>query len=364
MLTTACTLLFLALFCSDSTANPPVPSPEVEVDEAGCRLDVSALPARLEIPVINRSNSSIHARLKLEFSSERDAPDAAVEVPVVLTPGNNAVTAAIDLDYYTKTTTRCELLFYARLKYSISSRAGRLAFGRIAVARIAPALFFIRVVAFDFYSPGGRYIAYVKATHPVTGEPQSGVSIAGRMELPADHIVKTTATTNQQGEAEVEFTLPEGWFDSEAEVKLVARKGEFSQEVEESIYPTAGLDIAISTDKPLYQPGQKLGIRLFARNPQTRKAAADTKLRLRIVDPEHMLLHDAHLTTSRFGVASADWTIPDTSRLGDYWIRVALDTAERQDLDVPYRFRVTRYDLPNFTVVVKPVADRCARPRQ
>ncbi len=354
MLTTACTLLFLALFCSDSTANPPVPSSDVEVDEAGCRLDLSARPAKLKIPVVNRSDSSIHARLKLEFLSEKDAPAAAVEVRVLLTPGNNAVTATIDLDYYTKTTTRCELLFYSRLKYSISSTAGRLAFGQVAVARIAPALFVIRVVGFDYYAPGSRYITYVKANHPVTREPQSGVSFAGTMELPADHVVKTTATTNQQGEAELSFVLPEGWFNDKAEVKLVARKGEFSQEAEESIYPAAGLDIAISTDKPLYQPGQKLGIRIFMRNPQTRKAVADTKLRLRIVDSEHMLLHEAHLTTSRFGVAPADWTIPDTSRLGDYWIRVSLDTPERQDLDVLYRFRVTRYDLPNFTVVVKP----------
>jgi len=46
MLIPACTLLFLTLFCSDSTANPPVPTPEVEVDEAGCRLDLSARPAR------------------------------------------------------------------------------------------------------------------------------------------------------------------------------------------------------------------------------------------------------------------------------------------------------------------------------
>jgi len=81
MLIPACTLLFLTLFCSDSTANPPVPTPEVEVDEAGCRLDLSARPARLEIPVINRSDSSIHARLKLEFLSQKEAADAVVEVP-------------------------------------------------------------------------------------------------------------------------------------------------------------------------------------------------------------------------------------------------------------------------------------------
>ena len=60
--------------------------------------------------------------------------------------------------------------------------------------------------------------------------------------------------------------------------------------------------------------------------------------------------------TSRFGVASADWDIPQKLRLGDYQVHATLKGSE-DDYDAPQAratVRVSRYELPTFTVKADP----------
>ena len=103
----------------------------------------------------------------------------------------------------------------------------------------------------------------------------------------------------------------------EAEVKVVAELGGFYQEAKEEVgflYPN---QILVSTDKPLYQPGQTLHIRILGLD-RDRKAWADTEGTLKIRDPEGSYIFRSGFKTSRFGVASVDWPVPDNARLGDY----------------------------------------------
>ena len=58
--------------------------------------------------------------------------------------------------------------------------------------------------------------------------------------------------------------------------------------------------------------------------------------------------------TSRFGVASADWAVPDNSRLGLYEIRVESQGAGTEGRNYQTTVKISRYDLPSFSVRVKP----------
>ncbi|PYS86462.1 MAG: hypothetical protein DMF70_02225, partial [Acidobacteria bacterium] len=55
-----------------------------------------------------------------------------------------------------------------------------------------------------------------------------------------------------------------------------------------------------------------------------------------------------------FGVASVDWPVPDNTRLGDYRIEVQLKDDKHEDSYGATTVKISRYDLPNFTVNVKP----------
>ena len=65
-------------------------------------------------------------------------------------------------------------------------------------------------------------------------------------------------------------------------------------------------------------------------------------------------MFQTELLTSRFGVASTDWAIPDNTRLGDYNIAVEMDDENYGDSNGYQSVKISRYDLPNFTVSVKP----------
>ena len=55
--------------------------------------------------------------------------------------------------------------------------------------------------------------------------------------------------------------------------------------------------------------------------------------------------------TSRFGIATTDWSIPENTRLGEYRIWVGVDGGD-EEYEAGMEVRISRYDLPNFTVNV------------
>src|SRR5260370_4619445 len=109
----------------------------------------------------------------------------------------------------------------------------------------------------------------------------------------------------------------------------------------------------VSTDKPLYQPGQTLHTRVLMFDA-SRHALADQKATLEISDPESTMAFRAEINTSRFGVANADWAIPENTRLGDYLVAVELEGDKYEDARGAATVKISRYDLPNFSVSVKP----------
>ncbi len=87
----------------------------------------------------------------------------------------------------------------------------------------------------------------------------------------------------------------------------------------------------------------------------SKRAVADAELTLKILDPDDTVVHRASLKTSRFGVASDDWAIAANTRLGDYRIKIDRDEDDEEDVNTPwYKVRISRYELPNFSVSVKP----------
>ena len=84
----------------------------------------------------------------------------------------------------------------------------------------------------------------------------------------------------------------------------------------------------------------------------SRHALADQKASWISPIPRAPRFH-GEANTSRFGVASADWAIPENTRLGDYVVVVKLEGGE-YDSRGSASVKISRYDLPNFTVNIKP----------
>ena len=96
-------------------------------------------------------------------------------------------------------------------------------------------------------------------------------------------------------------------------------------------------------------------MRVLAFGPDKR-AFAGKDLVITIEDEDGDEQFHETFKTSRFGVASADWDIPEKLRLGNYQVHATLKGSE-DDYDAPQAratVRVSRYELPTFTVKADP----------
>jgi hypothetical protein len=343
------TFILLLLACSPGAARAA--ETPLHVNESAARATVEGGRVVVSLPVGNASASDITARFKLELLDTNDWVRAVIERDETIRPGASTITARLEIPSALAETLADarDNLFWYRLRYQLAQGPT----GIIALSRVAPDLFELNLIYPTVARQGEHYRARLRATHPLTGRAAAGVRVACSMEFSDDNpTLKTSALTGDDGSAFCQFDLPPHLKDHGAEIIARGERNGLVSEVSGNVAVDAYRRISLGTDKPIYQPGQTLHLRAVVFDP-ARRAVRGGALTVKITDPEETIIYRAVANTSRFGVASLDWPIPDNVRLGDYRIRCYLDNYEEWG-SYPLRVRVSRYDLPNFTVNVKP----------
>ena len=105
--------------------------------------------------------------------------------------------------------------------------------------------------------------------------------------------------------------------------------------------------LLVTTDKPLYQPGQTVYIRALAmRQPQVTPVATEPLL-LEVEDPKGNKLFKKTTKTDSYGIAAFRFDLARLLGLGQYTVRVTMGTTVRSKT-----FKVDKYTLPKFKVKV------------
>lgn len=329
---------------------------QLVVNEAATRANFDGELPKISLAVENRSGRSAAAHVRLElldpqgrvyFRAERDEEIKAGASTLELTLGRTAVNPDESLR---------ELLWY-RLRYSLAPAAPAEAQkpepveGIISVSEITPEIFELQVFAPDIARVGSRFQARALTSHPITGRPVAGVRVEGRIGNEGKHALKVSGTTDADGYAVLTFELPKAIEDRQLEINFTATRGSLRREAEvDNVLVDSIARVLLTTDKPIYQPGQMLHVRALVFDP-TDHALADAKAELTVTDPEDQTVFRAPLKTSRFGVANADWQIPENTRLGDHRVRVKLNDAHESGASST--IKISRYELPTFTVSVQ-----------
>ncbi len=336
----------------------------VRINEAATQILFGGAQTNVTLALANDTGQAIDVQLRLELLDPHDAVRVRATRAAQLKSGANHVTVAfMPALLATLNDSERKLIMWYRLRYSITADAGPaappvLAAGVISLNQLdTPDLFELHVAAPQFTREGQTIRARARATHPLTGRAAPGVKVAGAFTFDSpdgdDVVLKAAGTTDADGYAALDFALPATIADDEGELNITARRGDFEQAAEQDIQFDHHAQILISTDKPLYQPGQTLHMRTLIFTP-TKHALAAAEALLTISDPENTTVFRAPLKTSRFGVASIDWPVPENTRLGDYRLNVKLEEGRYEDTENEATIRISRYDLPNFAVSVKP----------
>jgi uncharacterized protein YfaS (alpha-2-macroglobulin family) len=105
--------------------------------------------------------------------------------------------------------------------------------------------------------------------------------------------------------------------------------------------------ILLSSDKPIYQPGQTIHLRSLALNERTQKPFAGQPVTIEVSDAQGNKVFKETHQASAFGIAAADFVLATELNLGRYEIRAATGAASTEQT-----VEVKRYVLPKFKISI------------
>ncbi|HNW82022.1 MAG TPA: MG2 domain-containing protein [bacterium] len=119
-----------------------------------------------------------------------------------------------------------------------------------------------------------------------------------------------------------------------------------TRSVEGSVTAEKLRKILLTTDKPVYQPGQVIHIRSLSLKLPGKEPMTDSDVVLEIKDPKGNKVFKQKGKTSEFGVFASDFTLANLVTLGKYTISVVADGDVAQEKTV----NIEKYVLPKFGI--------------
>lgn len=316
----------------------------------------------VQLEVVNPETQKLPVHLRLELLDPKDNVRGLAIRDLLLQPGTNKLSVPLALTAHDLNEDDDTALPWYRLRYQIDASpladtSPGAARGVISLSEIdTPDIFAMEVSSLRQTHRGARFYTHVRAFHPLTAKPVKDVNVNIEFVLDDDAPLETlraSGVTDASGYALVSVNIPAKLSADEGDLKVTARHGGYVKEASNDIELRDNTQIMVSTDKTIYQPGQPLHVRALVFD-SSNHAAAKAETILKIMDPENTTVFQTTLVTSRFGVATADWIIPENTRLGDYAVSVEMDDEKYGDSQGYQSVKISRYDLPNFTVNVKP----------
>lgn len=336
-------VLSASLLFSQVSSSPPV----LRVDEQKIRI-LGGTASRLELPIFNASHQPVNAHIHLELLRPDDTVVGSKDVESSIAVGNYQLMIPWPISAYSDSVS---IIYWWRLRYSITAASGNdfpAQQGIVQLSETMANLLRIEAAGLSNVHPGMKFPLRVHVDDPRTGKAQSGVRVEARWDVDEEkrkQFPPLVGKTDAHGNATFLFKVP-AEAEYESSIDVTAGKGPWVVSKSIQVHALQNSNITVSTDKPIYQPGQVLHMRALIFGPDDR-ALANATAKFKVSSEDSDDEFEAEAQTSEFGVAQTDWEIPARVKLGDYDIRV-----EAGDKDGRGRaqVRISRYELPQFTV--------------
>jgi hypothetical protein len=152
--------------------------------------------------------------------------------------------------------------------------------------------------------------------------------------------------TDETGSLPVRFHVPD---DAPPKAHLIVETESAAgrDRVEQPVTIEREYRLLLTSDKPLYQPGQTIHMRALALSTFDLTPARGATLDFLVEDARGNKVFHQSIVASDFGVAAADFTLADLVNQGDYKLSVAIgDTRSEKTVEV------RPYVLPKFAVTI------------
>jgi A-macroglobulin TED domain/Alpha-2-macroglobulin family/MG2 domain/Carboxypeptidase regulatory-like domain/A-macroglobulin receptor binding domain/Alpha-2-macroglobulin bait region domain len=157
---------------------------------------------------------------------------------------------------------------------------------------------------------------------------------------------------NQHGTVAAQFHFPDG-LEGRYDIRFIADTPIGSTEYTQPIQLKDPALIMLTTEKPIYQPGQTIHVRALALDRASHRADADRNLTFEVEDSRGNKVFKKSTATDHFGVASAEFSLADEVNLGTYHLRALMGDSAAPANTAEVALNVERYVLPKFKVAVE-----------
>ena len=357
------TLLASLLFCAACAPCPAQASGSFNVDEGATRLSFPGDHFHLELVVTN-GNPSVSAQVSAELLDTDDTVRSSASATCELAAGTTVCQVEMPsaTSHSKHGASDGDWLPLFRLSYTVATAGALPISGTIALDRIAPDLFELHVAAPKNIHLGGTYTARIRALHPLTHKPQADVPLditltADYAEDDKDNVDfgQLHVRTDVDGFASAPFTVPNDADLTSVDLNVTGGLANLHPSTTQSLSIPENARFDLTTDKPLYQPGQTVHSRILLLD-RSGHVSTQKNVRVDISDPDDTLVFRAEALTSKYGIATVDWAVPARLRLGEYTLNATLPDDPNTHQTASATLRLSRYDLPTF--VVSPIPDR------
>jgi len=194
------------------------------------------------------------------------------------------------------------------------------------------------------FVPGSQAALRVAVRNARDGSPIEDATVAVSLASAGAERPLFEGSTDDLGTAEISFQVPE---DTAQEQTLVLQvRSHLGQDrIEQPITLERAYRVLLTTDKPIYQPGQTIHIRALALGAFDLRPAAEQEIVFIVADAKGNKVFRQTVPASEYGIAATDFTLASQVNTGRYTIGATLgDTTSERTVTVEH------YVLPKFEV--------------
>ncbi len=216
----------------------------------------------------------------------------------------------------------------------------------------------VHILGQQSYITGGQAAVRVIVTdtkdEAIAGRGSVQIELLDADDKPADGKPRVlfSGRLNHHGTTEAQFRFPAGVIGS-YRLRYVADTPIGTTEFTQDVRLEDKVSILLTSEKPLYQPGQTIHVRALALDRSDHQAAAKRTLTFEVEDSRGNKVFKKATATDQFGVASAEFGLADEVNLGTYHLRALMGDADAPTNTAEIALNVERYVLPKFKVAVE-----------
>ena len=192
--------------------------------------------------------------------------------------------------------------------------------------------------------PGSQAALRVLVREVGGGQPIPGATITVSLASGGRALELFRGISDATGTADVIFAVPAG-LASDQMLIVETDSAQGADRLEQAVTLDRDYKILLTTDKPIYQPGQVIHMRALALSAFDRVPASGSQLEFIIADGKGNKVFRQTVDTSAYGVAAEDFQLANEVNTGEYKI-----TALMGDISSERTVTVEHYVLPKFDV--------------